>query len=148
MTSPSRQTHKLIIEDSKGQEEYTLQEPVYSVGRDPACDIRLSSYFVSRHHATLVRFPDEEGGYYYRIVDGNLKGKQSANGLLINGRRLPSHNLHDKDVIVFGPQVQATYYLLEREYTTTIPPNDEFEDVTLISPGSAFMEEDTVDSIG
>jgi pSer/pThr/pTyr-binding forkhead associated (FHA) protein len=148
MTLASRQTHKLIIEDSKGQEEYTLEDPVYSIGRDLNCDIRLSSYFVSRHHATLVRFPDEEGGYYYRIVDGNLKGKLSANGLLINGRRLQAHDLNDKDTIVFGPQVQATYYLLEREHTTTVPPDEEGFDITLINPGSVYVEEDTADSFG
>lgn len=146
MTLTNRQTHKLIIEDSKGQEEYTLEEPVYSIGRDPQCDIQLSSYFVSRHHATLVRFPDEEGGYYYRIVDGNLKGKVSANGLLINGRKLQAHNLKNQDKIIFGPQVQAIYYLLERERITTIPP-DEF-DITLINPSSAAINGDMADSIG
>lgn len=148
MTSASRQTHKLFIEDSKGQEEYTLSEPVYSIGRDPNCDIRLSSYFVSRHHATLVRFSNEENGYYYRIMDGNLKGKLSANGLLINGRKLQSHDLQSQDKIIFGPQVQAVYYLFERESNTTIPP-DEFDDITLINPNSmGLSEEDTVDSMG
>jgi pSer/pThr/pTyr-binding forkhead associated (FHA) protein len=151
MTSASRQTHKLIIEDSRGQEEYTLEEPMYTIGRDPNCDIRLSSYFVSRHHATLVRFPDEEGGYYYRIVDGNLKGKLSANGLLINGRKLQLHDLKNQDKVIFGPQVQAFYYLLEREHTTTVPP-DEF-DITLINPNSMSSESlessgDTADSVG
>lgn len=145
MNAVNRQTHKLIIEDSKGQEEYTLEGPLYSIGRDPHCDIQLSSYFVSRHHATLVRFPDDEGGYCYRIVDGNLKGKLSANGLLINGRKLQSHDLNNQDKIIFGPQVQAIYYVLERERITTIPP-DEF-DITLINPG-AISEEDLADSIG
>lgn len=146
MTSLNRQTHKLFIEDSKGQEEYTLEEPVYSIGRDPNCDIQLSSYFVSRHHATLVRFPDEDGGYLYRIVDGNLKGKLSANGLLINGRKLQKHDLQNQDKIIFGPQVQAVYYLMEREKMTTVPP-DEFDDITLISP-SSMGNEDTADSVG
>jgi pSer/pThr/pTyr-binding forkhead associated (FHA) protein len=147
MTSANYQTHKLIIEDARGQEEYTLEEPVYSIGRDLNCDIRLSSYFVSRHHATLVRFPDEEGSYYYRIVDGNLKGKLSANGLLINGRKLQSHDLKNQDTIIFGPQVQAVYYRMERERMTTTPP-DEFDDITLISPNSLMSEEDLADSLG
>jgi pSer/pThr/pTyr-binding forkhead associated (FHA) protein len=146
MTSENHQTHKLIIEDSKGQEEYTLEEPMYSIGRDPSCDIRLSSFFVSRHHATLVRVTVEDG-YRYRIVDGNLKGKLSANGLLINGRRLQSHDLKNQDKIIFGPQVQAIYYLMERERMTTVPP-DEFEEVTLINPSSLMNEEDMADSIG
>lgn len=146
MNAENHQTHKLIIEDSKGQEEYTLEEPIYSIGRDPSCDIRLSSFFVSRHHATLVRSTDEAGGYCYRIVDGNLKGKVSANGLLINGRRAQSHDLKNQDKIIFGPQVQAIYYRMEREKMTTVPP-DEFDEVTLISPNS-LTEEDTADSMG
>jgi pSer/pThr/pTyr-binding forkhead associated (FHA) protein len=145
MTSATCQTHKLIIEDSKGQEEYTLEDSVYSIGRDSHCDIQLSSYFVSRHHATLVRFSNGEGGYGYRIVDGNLQGKLSANGLLINGRKLQSHTLQNQDKIIFGPQVQAFYYVLERERITTVPP-DEF-DITLINPGG-LNEEDLADSVG
>jgi len=141
MASESHQNHLLIIEDSKGRREYVLDNPVYSVGRDPKCDIRLISQFVSRRHATLVQRPDEEGSYYYRVVDGNLKGKPSANGLLINGRKLQSHDLQDGDKIVFGPQAEATYYLLKRDEIATMPP-DEF-DITLISPGMVGDPEDS-----
>ena len=87
MPQEPHQNHLFIIEDEKGRREYTLDAPVYSIGRDPKCDIRLVSQFVSRRHATLVQLPNEDGSYYYRIVDGNLKGKGSANGLLINGRK-------------------------------------------------------------
>jgi pSer/pThr/pTyr-binding forkhead associated (FHA) protein len=133
------QTHLLIIEDDKGRREYTLDSPVYSIGRDPKCDIRLVSQFVSRRHATLMQLPNEDGSYYYRIVDGNLKGKPSANGLLINGRKLPTHDLTDQDHVVFGPQVQAIYYLLKRDAIVTVPP-DEY-DITLISPNMVEEEE-------
>ncbi|MEB3356391.1 MAG: FHA domain-containing protein [Synechococcales bacterium] len=130
----------LIIEDNKGRREFTLDSPVYSIGRDPKCDIRLVSQFVSRRHATLVQLPKDDGGYYYRIVDGNLKGKASANGLIINGRKLQAHDLQDEDKIVFGPQVSATYYMLKREAISTVPP-DEF-DITLISPNMVGDPED------
>ena len=92
----------------------------------------MFSQFVSRRHATLVRLPQEDGSSYYRIVDGDAKGKPSANGLLINGRKLAAHDLQDEDEIVFGPRVRAIYYLLKRD---TIPsgPLDEY-DVTLIGP--------------
>lgn len=135
MTSAPHQSHLLIIEDDKGRREHTLDGPVYSIGRDPKCDIRLVSQFVSRRHATLVQLPNEDGSFFYRIVDGNLKGKPSANGLLINGRKLQAHNLQDQDRIIFGPQVQAIYYLLKRDAITTVPP-DEY-DITLISPNMA-----------
>jgi pSer/pThr/pTyr-binding forkhead associated (FHA) protein len=127
------QNHLLIVEDDKGRKEFPLEGSVYSIGRDPKCDIRLYSQFVSRRHATLVRRPREDGSFFYRIVDGDFKGKPSANGLLINGRKLQAHELQDEDEIVFGPQVRAIYYVLKRDSILTGPP-DEF-DITLISPG-------------
>ncbi|MBD1912703.1 FHA domain-containing protein [Leptolyngbya sp. PL-A3] len=142
MTAP-RHNHLLIVEDNKGRREYTLDSSVYSIGRDPKCDIRLVSQFVSRRHATLVQLPNEDGSYYYRIVDGNLKGRPSANGLLINGRKLQAHDLQDEDKIVFGPQVYAVYYLLKRDAISTVPP-DEF-DITLISPNMVGDPEDIED---
>lgn len=132
MPQKLQQDHVLMIEDDKGRTEFTLENPVYTIGRDKTCDIKLTSQFVSRQHATLVRRPGIDGSYSYRIVDGDLKGKASANGLLINGRKLQAHDLQDEDEIVFGPQVRAIYYLLNRDSLPTIPP-DEF-DITLISP--------------
>jgi pSer/pThr/pTyr-binding forkhead associated (FHA) protein len=139
MGSEAHQNHLLIVEDNKGSREYILDSPVYSIGRDPKCDIRLVSQFVSRRHATLVQLPNEDGTYYYRIVDGNLKGKPSANGLLVNGRKVHAHDLQDEDKVVFGPQVCAKYHSLKRDAISTIPP-DEF-DITLISPN--MVDEDS-----
>jgi pSer/pThr/pTyr-binding forkhead associated (FHA) protein len=142
MTSAPHQSHLLIIEDDKGRCEYTLDQPIYSIGRDPKCDIRLVSQFVSRRHATLIQQPNEDGSYYYRIVDGNLRGQYSANGLLINGRKLQAHNLQHEDRVIFGPRVQAIYHLLKRDAITTVPP-DEY-DITLISPNmTGDPEEDS-----
>jgi len=132
MNAKTHQNHLLIVEDDKGRKEFPLESSVYSVGRDQKCDIRLYSQFVSRRHATLVRRSREDGSYYYRIVDGDLKGKSSANGLLINSRKLQAHDLQDEDEIVFGPNVRAVYYILKRESAPTGPP-DEW-DITLISP--------------
>lgn len=140
MPSEAHQGHLLIIEDDKGRREYILDGSIYSIGRDAKCDIRLISQFVSRRHATLVQLPNEDGTYYYRIVDGNLKGKPSANGLLINGRKLQAHDLQNEDEVVFGPQVRAIYYSLKRDEVMTSPP-DEF-DITLISPGMVGEPED------
>lgn len=141
MAAPTNHNHLLIIEDDKGRKEFTLEDAVYSIGRDPKSDIRLFSQFVSRRHATLVRRHREDGSPYYRIVDGNLKGKPSANGLIINGRKLQAHDLEDEDEVIFGPQVSAKYYLLKRDSAPTGPP-DEF-DITLISPGMIGDPEET-----
>lgn len=140
MPSEPHQSHMLIIEDDKGRREFPLDAPLYTIGRDPKCDVRLISQFVSRRHATLVQIKNDDGSFYYRIVDGNLKGKTSANGLLINGRKLQAHDLQNEDEVVFGPRVRAIYYMLRRDAVLTIPP-DEF-DITLISPSMMDDQED------
>lgn len=131
------QEHYLIIEDDKGRKGISLKEASYSIGRDQSCDIRLSSQFVSRRHATLFRRLREDGSSHYRIMDGDGKGKTSVNGLLINGRKLESHDLRHGDEIVFGPQVFAIYQLRERDVFPTIPPDDPY-DITLIDPAMMF----------
>jgi pSer/pThr/pTyr-binding forkhead associated (FHA) protein len=119
MSLQSQQNHLLIIEDTQGRREIKLNSPVYSLGRDPKCDIRLFSQYVSRRHATLVQLTDEQG-IYYRIVDGNLKGKASANGLRIHGRKVQAYDLVTGDTILFGPDVSATYYVLNVTETSPL----------------------------
>ena len=136
MATETNESHLLIIEDDQGRKEFTLENPVYSIGRDRECNIRLVSQFVSRRHATLVRLPREQNSqsYYYRIVDGDAKGKLSSNGLMINGRKLPSHDLKNEDEIIFGPQVRAIYYLLRNSHRSGQTDATEY-DITLINPG-------------
>ncbi len=110
-----RQIPIFIVQDDQGRREFVLEAPLYSIGRDPQCDIRLISQFVSRRHATLVQLPKEDGSFYYRIVDGNAKGKGSANGLSINGHSLQARDLQHEDGIVFGPNVAATYLLFRQD---------------------------------
>ncbi len=126
------QSHLFIIQDDKGRAEITLDRDLHSIGRDPDCDIRLVSQFVSRRHATLVQLSNDDGTYCYRIVDGIPAGRPSSNGLLINGLRLRAHTLEHEDEIVFGPNVTATYFLLKRDEIITAAP-DEY-DITLIGP--------------
>jgi pSer/pThr/pTyr-binding forkhead associated (FHA) protein len=136
MCSEKHQKHLLIIEDDRGSRQLLLDKPLYSIGRDRECDIRLASFFVSRHHALLVQVPASEGECCYRIVDGDVHGQRSANGLLVNGHILKSHDLRNEDKVVFGPQAQFTYYRLHRE-PTTIAFATEIDDITLINPKTA-----------
>lgn len=115
MPEPKHIHHLLVVEDDKGRREYCLEAPLYSVGRDPKCDIRLMSQFVSRRHATLVQLTNDDGYTYYRIIDGNAKGRMSENGIIINGRKLQAHDLQHEDEIVFGPKVRASYLVLRRQ---------------------------------
>ncbi|WP_068816700.1 FHA domain-containing protein [Phormidesmis priestleyi] len=117
MALESFQNHVFVIEDDRGRRELRLEEVTYSIGRDPKCDIRLESQFVSRRHATLLQLPNDDGTHYYRIVDGTLRGNPSANGLLINSRKLGTRDLQNGDEVIFGPQVRAIYYLLKGDIT-------------------------------
>jgi len=133
----SDEQHLLIIEDDQGRKEFPLEESFYSIGRNTDCDIRLISQFVSRHHATLIRVPkqDSSENYYYQIIDGDLQGKHSANGLLINGHKMSGHKLKNEDEFVFGPQVRAIYYLLKKcEYLGHTDASE--YDITLINPAA------------
>jgi len=143
MAAQTNESHLLIIEDDQGRKEFPLERPVYSIGRDKTCDIRLVSQFVSRRHATLVRLPRDDSShrYYYRIVDGDAKGKPSSNGIMINGRKMLAHDLKNEDEVVFGPQVRAIYYLLRDTMRSGQTDSSEY-DITLISPG---MTEDMED---
>ncbi|MEN9204113.1 MAG: FHA domain-containing protein [Thermostichus sp. DG_1_6_bins_120] len=103
--------HVLVVEDTKGRRTFSLEAATYSIGRDPVSAIVLNSNFVSRQHALLLRVPGPQGkGYRFRILDGNLEGKPSTNGLTVNGQRCHSHDLVHGDLIVFSSDVTAGYY--------------------------------------
>ena len=144
MATETHESHLLIIQDDQGRKEFPLEKAIYSLGRDRECNIRLMSQFVSRRHATLVRMVRDYNtygsNYYYRIVDGDAKGKPSANGLMINGRKIPVHNLNNEDEIVFGPGVRAIYYLLKKPQISAGLDEDQY-DITLINHGMAEEED-------
>ncbi|RUR73626.1 hypothetical protein PCC6912_56240 [Chlorogloeopsis fritschii PCC 6912] len=144
MAAETHESHLLILEDDQGRKEFILEHSIYSIGRDRECDIRLVSQFVSRRHATLLRLPrkDNSNNHYYRIIDGDAKGRPSSNGLMINGRKIQTHDLKNEDEIIFGPQVRAIYYLLQHETTPPGQTDASEYDITLINPG---MTEDFED---
>jgi tetratricopeptide (TPR) repeat protein len=99
----------LLLQDDIGQREIPLSGPEYTVGRDPQNSICLRSQFVSRFHAVLQRLDRPDGSYTYRLLDGDLRGKPSTNGVQVNGHKQLRWDLKPGDCIVFGPKVQATY---------------------------------------
>ena len=133
--------HVLIVFDGKGQKEIILDQTSYSLGRGQDCDIRIQSQFVSRHHATLIKQSHNDIEEYYRIIDGDLKGNTSVNGLLVNERKVLFHDLKNGDKVVFGPQVSAIYEHRQYDVFPTLPPDDPF-DITLIDPAMILVEEE------
>jgi diguanylate cyclase (GGDEF)-like protein/PAS domain S-box-containing protein len=117
MSEEQKFRHILVIEDRKGRRILSLEEDVYTIGRDSNNAIVLYDYQVSRTHATIIRTVDDEDvqNFSYRIIDGNLEGKTSTNGIYINGRPSVSHQLKHGDSISFASEAKASYYIVSTE---------------------------------
>jgi diguanylate cyclase (GGDEF)-like protein len=102
--------HFLVIEDMNGKRRIALDAKTYSIGRYPTNGIVLNSELVSRQHAILLRVPiPKTSSYLFRIIDGNLQGKRSTNGILVNGDRRFSHILNHGDEVIFSSDTKAIY---------------------------------------
>ncbi|MBW4550505.1 MAG: PAS domain S-box protein [Aphanocapsa sp. GSE-SYN-MK-11-07L] len=102
--------HLLIVEDRQGRRTIILESATCTIGRDSSNSIVLDSPLISRHHATLLRVTlPGTSNHLFRIIDGNLQGSRSANGLVVNGQCTFSHDLQHGDVIVMG-DVKSRYY--------------------------------------
>ncbi|HEY9845594.1 MAG TPA: FHA domain-containing protein, partial [Candidatus Caenarcaniphilales bacterium] len=105
--------HLLVVEDTQMRRTIALEAATYSIGRDSTNSIVLHSRSVSRQHAILLRVTTPETPtYLFRLIDGDLQGKASTNGLSVNGHRCFSHDLKHGDVILFGGEVKAKYYVV------------------------------------
>ncbi len=104
--------HILVIEDKGGKRTIVLESATCSIGRDSSNSIVLHSPWISRHHASLLRVTmPETANHLFRLIDGDLQGKRSTNGLSVNGRHCFSHDLRHGDEILFGRDVWARYYI-------------------------------------
>lgn len=151
----NRFRHLLIIDDAKGRRTVPLEAATYSIGRDATNSVVLHSKMVSRQHAILLRVTSPDSStYLFRMIDGDLQGKRSTNGLIINGRRLFSHDLKHGDMVVFGGDVRAKYYAISNltdsdfdrfveakdlstilsnsvnPFQTLVPTDDDFQDMS------------------
>ncbi len=106
----SKLRHFLLIEDTKGKRLVPLEAATYTIGRDRTNSIVLYSRESSRQHAILLRVTNpSNSNFLFRIIDGNLQGKKSTNGLIINAQRTTSHDLQRDDIILFGTGAKARY---------------------------------------
>jgi len=105
-------SHVLVISDTKGVRRIVLDGLKYTLGRDENNNIQIFSRFVSRQHAVMLRVPTESGGHTYRIIDGDLSGKASVNGVVINGKeKVSSWELANGDRITLAPNAELQYLL-------------------------------------
>ncbi|WNC64504.1 MULTISPECIES: ATP-binding protein [unclassified Thermosynechococcus] len=140
MVSHERQAvrHLLVLEDSEGRRPILLEAATYSIGRDPTNSIVLHSKMVSRQHAILLRVTSPEtNSHLFRLIDGDLQGKRSTNGTLVNGQRIVAHDLRSGDMIVFGGDVRARYL------TLTNMTDTEFQDFCRSTDVLGFLSKST-----
>ena len=99
----------LLLEDEANFSFIQLVEDIYTIGRDLDNKICLRSQFSSRFHAVIRRLVTETGEVVFEIQDGNVKGKASTNGILVNGKAVTRAFLNHQDLIVFGPCAKAIF---------------------------------------
>ena len=136
MDSLDKIHHILIVEDSSIVKEIDLEAATYFIGRHSSNDIVLSCQKTSRHHATLLRRTDvKTERYSYWILDGDLQGNRSRNGIYINGKKTLVHELKHDDVIQFSADVVAKYKVTDE------PPNENPESFSSNLNGQNFERE-------
>ncbi|MEM9137859.1 MAG: FHA domain-containing protein [Cyanobacteria bacterium P01_F01_bin.42] len=87
-SSATQLRHLLIIRDDSREQIIPLDDESYSIGRHHANSVVIANSTVSRQHAILLRIPTQHSNqYFFRIIDGNLQGQRSQNGIWLNGRK-------------------------------------------------------------
>lgn len=113
MIANQQDRHILIVEDPTFKRTVILDNPTYSVGRHSSNDIVFSSAKTSRYHATFLRRTDvKHNSYSYWILDGDLQGNRSRNGIFVNDKKCLVHELKHGDIIKFSYDVQARYHII------------------------------------
>lgn len=138
--------HLLVIEDQEGRRTIHLEASTYTIGRHPSNTIVLKSPMISRQHAVLLRVLEPgTGNFFFRLIDGDLQGRRSVNGLTVNGKPCQSHILQHKDLIVFGGDVRARYHAIANisdsgfnRYTRALQASS-ISDQDVASFGGAFI---------
>jgi diguanylate cyclase (GGDEF)-like protein/PAS domain S-box-containing protein len=109
--------HILAIELNGLRKTIFLDKNTYSVGRNSTNSIVLHHKVVSRNHANLLKVSykgKEKNKDVFWLIDGDLKGNRSTNGIFVNGKRCFSQELKPGDSILFGGvEVRAKYDILD-----------------------------------
>jgi diguanylate cyclase (GGDEF)-like protein len=115
-----KNSNLIVIEDQKYRQTFFLEEETYSIGRHEKNSIIIHSQQASRYHGTLMKRKSRNNNTYsYWIIDGDMNGKKSRNGIYVNGEKCIVQELKNGDLINFGCEVNATYYA-SHELSNTI----------------------------
>jgi diguanylate cyclase (GGDEF)-like protein/PAS domain S-box-containing protein len=141
--SEQQSKHLLVVEDSRSKRIVPLEENTYSLGRATSNNVVLYDALVSRYHATLLRTNDvTSSDFYYWLIDGDLKGHKSTNGIIVNGQVCSAHKLKNGDTIVFAKNAKATYYITSNPHEIEPEETPNVGEISDIEPVSGFVTEE------
>lgn len=99
----------LIIEEKGIRRKVHLKEDIYTLGRASGNSVVFHSREISRRHAHLYRI-EEQDSSFFRIIDGDLAGHRSVNGLKVHGESYYSYDLRHGEVIMLSQHVLIQYF--------------------------------------
>ncbi|GAB4533619.1 MAG: hypothetical protein Tsb0014_19200 [Pleurocapsa sp.] len=153
MNTSAKVRHILVIEDPAVKRTVSLENATYSIGRHSSNDIVLSCQKTSRNHATLLRRTDvKTNKYSYWILDGDLQGNRSRNGIYVNDRKCLVHELKHGDAIRFSGDARAKYNIISNlaefpeEINDNAPAENAINQQLISSQKTVLSEENSIAS--
>ena len=109
--------HALILKYQEREHILFLTNRTYSIGRQVDNDLSIPDTAISRYHCTLLPVNYSLSNAFrpvpqlvFWIIDGNLHGERSTNGIFVNGERCLSHELKIGDRIHFSGSTAEIIY--------------------------------------
>ncbi|MBE9223278.1 EAL domain-containing protein [Cyanobacterium stanieri LEGE 03274] len=126
--------HVLVIKDKTSRNTIVLEDQRYTLGRDPRNNIPIRSKKVSRVHGTILRREDAQNKTFsYWLLDGDLMGNRSTNGIFINDKRCLVQELKHGDLITLGMDVEGEYHILSNVDELELLREEDFAPPTRVS---------------
>jgi diguanylate cyclase (GGDEF)-like protein/PAS domain S-box-containing protein len=124
--------HILAVESGTWKKNFFLDKNSYSIGRNSTNSLIINHRVISRNHSSLIKVTyssqkdsNQEENLFW-IVDGDLKGNRSTNGIYVNGKQCLCQALKPGDVIFFGGiEVKAKYDIIDLQTKTFFSLNPE-----------------------
>lgn len=140
----SDKRHILIVESTESKKAVTIKSSLYTIGRHPNNALIFSDKQVSRYHATIMWLKSPENNECsYWILDGDINGKRSLNGISVNGNKGKLHPLKDGDIISIGDHIKIRYSCMT---TSTLTSFDESEDRQPVLQKQTDLQDTTIAS--
>jgi pSer/pThr/pTyr-binding forkhead associated (FHA) protein len=113
--------HVLIVESTEIRKAVTINSSIYTIGRHPNNSLVFASGQISRYHATILwlKSRDTQECSYW-ILDGDVEGKRSLNGISVNGKKSFLQQLRDGDSILIGNHIKLRYTCMTTSTLTSI----------------------------